>query len=106
VIATTALLLLAGHAFGDFGLQNDYVSSAKSAFGKHAEWPWVLAGHALIHGGIVALVTGVWWLGLLEALAHAVIDHNKCAGRLSYSADQLLHLGCKGCWLAALGLAK
>jgi hypothetical protein len=46
------------------------------------------------------LVTGSAGLGLAEAASHGLIDWLKCRGRLSFTADQLLHLACKGLWLA------
>lgn len=96
--------LLVAHALCDFPLQNDYLARAKSKWGGHAEWPFALAGHALIQGGGVALVTGSVWLGLAEAVVHAAIDHAKCAGRITYAADQALHVACKLVWLALITL--
>ena len=101
---TTLFWLLVAHALCDFPLQNDYLARAKSKWGGHAEWPWALAAHALIQGGGVALVTGSVLLGIAEAAVHAAIDHVKCAGRISYSDDQLLHVACKVAWFAALVL--
>ena len=48
----------------------------------------------------MALITGYWWLGLLEAAAHAWIDDEKCSGRLTFGEDQALHLFFKGVWFA------
>lgn len=91
--------LLVAHALCDYPLQNDYLARAKSAWGGHAEWPFALAAHALIQGGGVALVTGSVGLGIAEAVAHAVIDNLKCAGRITYAADQALHVACKLVWV-------
>lgn len=96
--------LLVAHALCDFPLQNDYLARAKSAWGGHAEWPFALAAHGLIQGGGVALVTGSIVLGLLELAAHVVIDHVKCAKRISYATDQALHVACKLVWLAFVGV--
>ena len=98
----TLFWLLVAHAVCDFPLQNDYLARAKSAWGGHAEWPYALGAHALIQGGGVAIATGSVALGAAEAIAHAVIDHVKCAGRLTYAADQALHVACKLVWLAIL----
>ena len=46
------------------------------------------------------VVTGIWWLGALEALAHALIDFGKCEGRYGIHVDQGLHVACKIVWLA------
>jgi len=101
---TLLFWLLVAHALCDFPLQNDYLAKAKSAWSGHAEWPWALAGHSLIQGGGVALVTGSIWLGLAEAVLHAVIDNLKCANRISYSVDQSLHVCCKLLWLGLTGV--
>jgi hypothetical protein len=34
-------------------------------------WYQALGAHALIHGGVVWLLTGIWWIGLAEAALHA-----------------------------------
>lgn len=100
--AHTLFWLLVAHALCDFPLQNDYLARAKNPWGGHAEWPWCLAAHSVIQGGGVALVTGSVSLGLAEAVCHAAIDTLKCAGRISYSSDQLLHVSCKLAWVAAV----
>jgi len=94
--------LIAAHALCDYPLQGDFLSKAKNRLAPIPGVPWwqALGGHAAIHGGAVALVTGVWWLGLAEAAAHFVIDDLKCAGRISFNFDQTLHLFCKVAWLA------
>jgi hypothetical protein len=58
-----------------------------------------LGAHAAIHGGAVGWITGIWWLGLMEAVAHFIIDDLKCRARLSFNQDQGLHLLCKVCWV-------
>jgi hypothetical protein len=96
------LLLLAGHALADYPLQGDFLAKAKNRAVPIPGVPFyqALGAHALIHGGVVAIVTGTWWLGLLEAVAHAVIDDAKCTGKISFNADQILHVACKLVWLA------
>lgn len=109
-------LLLAGHALGDFGLQGDWVARHKSHKIKVASarsqrpdliWVHVLGAHCLIHGGLVAIITGVWWLGLLETLAHMLIDYLKSDNRFGFHTDQALHVACKVLWtvLVLSGLA-
>jgi hypothetical protein len=105
------LLMLIGHAVADYPLQGDWLSKAKNhtltLVPGEAIWPGALASHALIHAGAVWLVTQSWMLTAFEFFAHAVIDHTKCSGRLSYNQDQALHVVCKIAWAALLvgGLA-
>lgn len=100
-------LLAMGHFLGDFGLQNDRMAVEKCA-GRDVTlpWQWWLTAHAAIHGLLVALITGLPWLGLAEWAVHAWIDHCKCRGRYGLGVDQLLHLLSKLGWagLAALAL--
>lgn len=85
----TLFLLLAGHALGDFALQNDYVAK-----NKYASLP-VMLSHCLIHGAIVYLVTNSLLLGLVETVLHWIIDSSKGANRISFNTDQALHVACK-----------
>lgn len=69
-------------------------------------WPYYMAGHTFFHGMAVAIITGVWWLGLLETIAHATIDFFKCENAYGPQEDQALHLACKAVWVAiVLGMA-
>ena len=61
-----------------------------------------MTGHAATHGLVVALLTGLPWLGVAEAGLHALIDQKKCAGKISLPIDQTLHLLCKGLWVALI----
>lgn len=106
-------LLLAAHALGDFGLQGDWVARHKShrvkitsARSKRPDLIWlhVLGAHTLIHGGLVAIVTGVWWLGLLETVAHFIIDYLKSDNRFGFHTDQALHIACKILWASLIWL--
>jgi len=96
----TLFLLLAGHALADYPLQGDFLAKAKNRAMPIPGVPFyqALGAHALIHGGVVAIVTGVWWLGLLEVIAHALIDDAKCTGKIGFNGDQFLHVLCKVCW--------
>lgn len=99
--------LICSHAICDFALQSDAMAKGKNRH-NHAtpppgakfqpSWGYWLSAHALIHGAGVALVTGVWWLGLAEASCHALIDFNKCENRIGINADQTLHVACKIAW--------
>jgi hypothetical protein len=96
-------LMAAGHALADRPLQEGAIRSDKYAprgvVGDH-RWLYGLACHGLIHGGIVALVTGSWKLGVAETIAHALIDDQKMRGRYGQLADQILHMICKLAWAA------
>ena len=67
--------------------------------GGHAgPWWWSMSAHSLINGAGVSLVTGIWWLGVAEAVVHFITDYLKCAGRITTQRDQLIHLISKGAW--------
>src|SRR5262245_64246530 len=98
-----AFALLAAHALCDFVLQPEAMGNGKSRArqrrnppppGFPAWYVW-LSAHALTHGGAVYLVTGAWYLGAIESVLHAGIDHLKCEVRISFNQDQALHLLCK-----------
>lgn len=94
--------LVASHALCDYPLQGDFLAKGKNRTAPIPGIPWwqLLGAHAAIHGGAVGLITGIWWLGLLEFAAHFVIDDLKCRSRLTFSQDQALHLICKVAWVA------
>lgn len=98
------LFLLAAHALCDYALQGDFMAKAKNRFAPIPGVPWyqAMGSHACIHGAAVALLTGSWVLGALEAVAHFCIDDAKCSGKISYNADQALHVACKVAWAAAV----
>lgn len=94
-------LMAAGHALGDRPLQEGALRAEKYApRGRAGDHRWIvgLACHGLIHGGIVALITGLWWLGAAETIAHVLIDDQKMRGRYGQLADQVLHMICKLGW--------
>ncbi len=97
-------LMVFGHALGDYPLQGDFLAKAKNRFLPIDGAPWyqAMAAHCVIHGGIVGILTGSIWLGLAEAIAHALIDDGKCRGAISFNQDQALHIGCKLLWILAL----
>ncbi|WP_036010797.1 DUF3307 domain-containing protein [Bradyrhizobium yuanmingense] len=102
------LWMLIAHAVADYPLQGDWLSRAKNKqldlVSGEVIWPLALLSHAAIHAGAVKLATGSWVIAGAEFVAHAIIDHMKCCGRLSYNADQILHLGCKVIWFAVLAI--
>jgi len=114
MIIETLFYLLAGHALADFSLQTDSMAKGKNR-NRAIEpsvippgqkyvpcWQYWLTAHALIHGAVVALVTGIWWLGLIETIAHWLIDFAKCENKITVHQDQALHIACKFLYLAAL----
>jgi len=96
------LLLLAGHALADYPLQGDFLAKAKNRLSPLPGVPWYhgLFPHAAIHAGVVALVTGIWWLGVAEFIIHAATDDAKCCGKIGFDTDQAIHVACKIAWWA------
>lgn len=93
--------LIVAHAICDYPLQGDFLAKAKNRTAPIAGVPWqqALGAHAIIHGGAVGLLTGVWWLGVAEAVAHWIIDDAKCCGVFTFNQDQLLHVAFKAFWV-------
>lgn len=98
--------LIVAHAVCDYPLQGDFLARAKNRSAPLPGVPWwqALGAHAVMHGGAVWLVTGSLWLGLAETIAHALIDDAKCSGRLTFDADQALHVACKLAWAGVFAL--
>jgi len=63
-----------------------------------AVWPYYMTGHALSHGGVVALATGSILLGTCEVIFHWGIDFAKCENWTNPHQDQALHIFCKIIW--------
>lgn len=98
--------LLVGHALADFPLQNDFLAQAKNPnnehrFGKDV-WKWALGWHSLIHAGFVFVITGFVSLALVELVHHAYTDHQKNHNRISFTEDQLHHIGAKAGYVFAI----
>ena len=97
--------LLIGHAVADFALQSDVMAKGKNRHAfqavfpggqKHVPcWPFWLSAHALIHAGIVWLVTGRIECAIAELLLHWMIDFGKCDNWYGPHVDQALHVLCK-----------
>lgn len=100
--------LMVAHALADYPLQGDFLARAKNRTAPIPGVPWqqALGAHALIHGGAVAYVTGLWWLGAAETIAHALIDDAKCRGRIGFNGDQALHANCKLLWVGLAMLTQ
>jgi hypothetical protein len=107
--------LIAGHALADFAWQSDAMATCKCAqssnpLQKSVPWYYWLVAHALIHGGLVAVI--LRWLGtpqdtaimvgIIETGLHLVIDHLKCRGWFGIAIDQSLHVACKVIYVIVL----
>jgi len=99
-ITTKMFLLLCGHALCDYPLQGDFLARGKNHKAPIPGVPFYhcLVAHALIHAGMVYLVTGSLWLGIAEFVLHAATDYAKCDGRLTFNQDQAVHVACKLLW--------
>ena len=92
-------MLIFGHALADFVLQPEAMGYGKNRNDKiHAKerslfpvWYYWLT----VHGGIVYVITGNIWLGLLETLVHWITDFTKNEGWIGMHQDQGIHIGCK-----------
>lgn len=93
--------LCVGHAIADYPLQGEFLAKAKNRAAPIPGFPWwqALSAHALIHAGFVGWLTGIWWIGILEFVAHFVTDDAKCRGKLTLNQDQAIHIGCKLLWV-------
>jgi len=105
-LLTTFALLVAGHAVADYPLQGGFLARAKNRLAPIPGVPFyqALGAHAVMHGGMVGLITGSLTLGLAETAIHALIDDAKCAGRLTFNQDQAAHIACKALWCALIAI--
>lgn len=105
--------LLAAHAVTDCLLQDTKFSSVaakkrRKRFNENPEdtflrgadpdWMYWLWSHGCLQGIGVWIVTGIPLLGLMEAVAHSIIDHFKCENVYGLHVDQALHFICKLTW--------
>lgn len=93
-----------GHAVADYSLQSDYMAREKvrSQAANRASWVMALSAHALVHAGVVWLISGSMVLGAAELALHWMIDLAKGERRIGLVTDQLMHLACKGGYVLAL----
>jgi len=108
------LYLIMGHALADFALQPEVMAKGKNRNrpvdmskippGQKIQtvWPYWLTSHALIHGGVVDLITGSFELALAETVIHWLIDFMKCENITGIHADQFFHALCKAAWVLML----
>lgn len=83
------------HFLCDFALQNDFVANFKARYvgeRKNDMWVWVLSAHCAIHALPVFLLTKSIGLSVLMFVTHFIIDLMKCEKKISFNADQSLHL--------------
>lgn len=87
--------LIIGHALADFVLQSDVMAKGKNRHNPAIEgmphWAYWLTSHALMHGGVVWIITGIAWLGIYETITHWLIDFMKCEKRINIHQDQTIH---------------
>jgi hypothetical protein len=110
MFATTQVLfwLVTGHFVMDYALQGNTMALQKSplpgardeGLAKAVPWPYWMTAHALMHGGVVLVVTGSITLGVLETAIHFGTDLAKCCRKIGIHTDQAIHLACKVAWLA------
>lgn len=105
-IGSALILLLAlciGHALGDFPLQGEFLAQGKNRklappmLADGAEppkrvWIYCLTAHALIHAGLVWIITGSVALGITELVVHWIIDALKSESAFGFEVDQALHI--------------
>lgn len=99
--------LMVGHAICDFPLQTEWMVKSKVSTTRQPRstsarpdliWLHVLSGHAMIHAGAVAFITGSITLGLAEFVAHWLTDFGKGKRWYGFHTDQLLHVAAKLAW--------
>ena len=99
--------LICLHFICDYPLQGDTVAREKnrhspSELQKYVPWYYWLFSHAAMHALAVVFVTNNLILGILELIAHWIIDYGKCEKWYDIHVDQALHIGCKILWWVAL----
>ena len=95
--------LCIGHAVADYWAQSEGMRIAKGwdnavMSGGVKVWPYALTAHALIHAGVVWLITGNAVLAFAEFVCHWLIDYGKCSHWYNVHVDQGMHVGCKFIW--------
>lgn len=97
------IALLGAHFFFDYAGQGDFMAKAKNETTPIPGVPWrtIMVAHCAIHAAAVALITGIWQLGMAEFCAHIWTDRAKCQGRITFTNDQFIHVACKVVWFAA-----
>lgn len=104
--------LLIGHALGDHPLQGEYLAIYKNRHKRpnpavtngdtSSVWVHCLTSHALIHAGIVWIITTSPILAVAEWVLHWVIDFLKAEKKINLHMDQTLHILCKIGYIVAI----
>jgi len=91
------LALVWAHTLLDYALQGDFVSKAKNFVSPISGVPprLILFQHAFLQAGAVVYITGSLLLGIVELIAHYIIDSLKITNKISFYIDQFLHVLCK-----------
>lgn len=105
---TMLCLLIVAHALADYPLQGDFLARAKNRTAPIPGFPWwqALTAHAVIHAGMVGVITGSIGLGLAEGAIHWLTDDLKCRGKIGLNTDQAIHIICKIAWAAIAVLSR
>jgi Protein of unknown function (DUF3307) len=113
--ATLFFAFTIGHALGDFPLQSEFLAKGKRRCPPEGPppnsppglWVYCLSAHALTHAGLVWMISGRVGLGLMELMAHWLIDLAKGERRIGFHTDQWLHLSCKAfyVWIITRGVS-
>lgn len=96
-------MMVFAHALADYPLQGDFLAKAKNHKNSIEGVPFwqALFAHSAIHAGFVGILTGYWFIGLLEFFAHAITDFTKCNDpRFTFNHDQAAHIFFKVLWCA------
>ena len=96
--AVTDCLLQDPKLFSIGYFKNRHLRDAKKAFGEDGHAIYWLIAHGLLNGLGVYWATGSASFGLLETVAHIIIDHLKIERRINVHTDQALHGLCKIGW--------
>mgnify|MGYP001368228708 CR=1 FL=1 len=104
------LALLIAHTLCDQPLQGPFLALHKnrhyrpqdSTLPQPSLWLYCLSAHSLIHAGGVWLVTGSYFLGIIEFVLHWLIDFLKEEKIINLHVDQLLHVTCKVVYIIAM----
>lgn len=102
------LALAVGHAIADFPLQGEFLATCKNrhVLAKLGDpqrppsiWITCMLVHCVTHAGAVWLITGSFFLGVVELVVHFLIDVAKCEGYTNFNVDQILHMVCKASYV-------
>jgi hypothetical protein len=93
-------LLFAGHALCDYPLQGNFLAKGKNHRNPLPRVPWYqcMFAHAMIHAGMVYLITQSVTFASLEFVVHFWTDFAKCDGKLTFNQDQSIHYAFKVLW--------